>query len=141
MGIFRCNIGLNRNMDRRILKTNNMKTLLLILLSATAYGQSVHYDTVAARAYVNIAPVAVPAYMRTVSTITRLYVTLDNDNLFSSGVFRYELRGTSDGNYTVVTSGTYSISGSDYTNWNANDNMAAFQYVAGKAELNLTIIE
>jgi len=142
MGLLRCNFRINRNMDRgNTIKHNNMKTLILLLLSSTATAQSVHYDTALARSYVNVSPVSVPPYLRTVSSITRLYARLTDDNLYSSGVFNYELRGLSENGYVIVASGSYNISGSDYTNWNANDNMAAFQFVASQSDLSLTIIE
>lgn len=48
-----------------------MKTLLLVLLSTTAYAQDVHYDTILHKYYVDITPKVVVFRM---PPVTRLYV-------------------------------------------------------------------
>lgn len=64
---------------------------------------------------------------------TQLLVRSINDNLVESCIFYYELQ-TDDGQ--VVYNGNVPVAGSDYANWNGDNN---FPYTFTAAQLGLTI--
>ena len=78
------------------------------------------------QSYVLINPVKVK-YNDTIQA-TKLYVSLQHDNLTSQCMFSYTLRDSSN---NILNMGTTVMKDSDYTNW-SGDNSTPFSYVAGK---------
>lgn len=125
-----------------------MRKILLIaaiLVSLTA-GAQVHNDASKQMRYVNIEPQSIPAWMQYqvgAPQINRLYMKLVDDDLGTSAIFTYQLCGAVviDGNttnYVPIKTGTYTISGSSYATWDANDNSIPFKLLAPVMNLVIT---
>jgi len=74
--------------------------------------------------------------------VKRLYVQLSADNLSNVATFTFYVAGevvidSETRNYLFLKSGSFTISDTAYTNWNANDNTVPFQMIA--PQLGLTI--
>ena len=83
--------------------------------------------------YVGINPIKVK--FNDITNATRLYVSLQYDNLSSLAQFGYCL---TDDNTQILLSDTIGITGDDYINW-GGDNNFPFTFVANN--IGLTIIE
>jgi hypothetical protein len=100
----------------------------------------VHWDSVNNMAYVNIVPVN---WVRFENPANRLYLALVTDNLYSQAMFVWQVRCTDTVdsvtfNYKVLQSGTYTLSGSDYSTW-TGDIPYIFDFIADQPFLNVTI--
>ena len=105
----------------------------MLLMGGAAKAQTIHLDTPANMAYVNIEPVAI-GWHRTPHNITRLYVSANWDNLVNSGAIRWYLKypevvDPTTTNYKTVAEGSYYITGRSYANWDEQSRFL-FRYAA-----------
>lgn len=128
-----------------------MKQIILIALASiwlhTASAITVHTDSTNNMSYVNVSATSVPTWMQygnNATQVKRLYVSLTSDNLYNVATFTFQVAGevvidSVTRNYPFLKSGSFSISDTAYTNWNANDNTIPFQMIA--PALGFTIID
>lgn len=128
-----------------------MKHIILIALASiwlhSAQAITVHTDSSNNMSYVNISPASVPTWLQygnNATQIKRLYVSLVSDNLSNVATFTFQVAGevvidSNTRNYPFLKSGSFTISDTAYTNWNANDNTVPFQMIA--PVLGFTIID
>jgi hypothetical protein len=116
------------------------KTILYfatVALSLSATGQTVRVDSASNMSYVRVVPQSVPLWMQyenNAPTITRLYVSLVNDNLANTAIFNFTVNGevvidSETKMHPPLKSGRFSITDTAYTNWNANDNTVPFKKI------------
>lgn len=124
-----------------------MKHIILIALASiwlhSAQAITVHNDNIGT--YVNVSGGALPKFMYygyDTMVVKRIYVSITHDNLFNQATFTFQVAGevvidSNTRNYPFLKSGSFTISDTAYTNWNANDNTIPFQMIA--PQLGLTI--
>lgn len=106
---------------------------------------TVHYDTSADMAYVNVNHVF---WKRFEDSVDRLYLGLEKDNLATYARIHWEVRSTVvEGDVTmhkIVDFGTYILEGTNYTDW-TGDIVYIFEYMAAldteTARINVTIAD
>lgn len=126
-----------------------MKHIILLALASiwlhSAQAITVHRDSTNNMSYVNVLPTSVPVWLQygnNATQVKRLYVQLSADNLSNVATFTFYVAGevmidSETRNYPFLKSGSFTISDTAYTNWNANDNTIPFQMIA--PQLGLTI--
>ena len=126
-----------------------MKHIILLALASiwlhSAQAITVHRDSTSNMSYVNVSPTSVPTWLQygnNATQVKRLYVQLSADNLSNVATFTFYVAGevvidSETRNYPFLKSGSFTISDTAYTNWNANDNTIPFQMIA--PQLGLTI--
>lgn len=126
-----------------------MKHIILLALASiwlhSAQAITVRRDSTNNMSYVNVTPANVPTWLQygnNAATVKRLYVQLSADNLSNVATFTFYVAGevvidSNTRNYPFLKSGSFTISDTAYTNWNANDNTVPFQMIA--PQLGLTI--
>lgn len=124
-----------------------MKNIILIaaflFAAKSVEAQTVHFDSSANMAYVNVQPIK---YVFNQDTVKRLYVFVEYDNIGEAARIRYQLRSETridsvTYNYPVVMAGNYTIQGSDYTDWDKSDPAWIFNWVANSSRLNVNLID
>jgi hypothetical protein len=112
-----------------------MKKILIaacLLASFTVKSQTIKYDSEHGYQYVSVQPV-----LSLDDTVTRIYTRLIFDDFSDNATFYYELKNERS---ETVKRGNLTISGDDYSNWNANSQIEAYQFIASMALKNKELI-
>jgi hypothetical protein len=73
----------------------------------------------------------------TTQSATKLLLRVISDDLYTAAVFYYELRTTGD---DIVSNGNLTLTGSEYTTWNAGANATPEAFIWAADQLNLMLL-
>lgn len=135
----------NSNFVKLVTISIALTMLLFFVFSTVAKAQTIHLDTAANMAYVKITPVAI-GWHKNSHSITRLYVSANNDNLVNQGVIKWFLKypvviDAQTTNWHTIADGIFQISGRSYGSWDEQSKFL-FRYAADSlTDIKVTITE